>query len=726
MRASAVDGMYAVQTVHTCKIVATKQLPSGPVYIRAVKDGNGKQWRIAELPDGSLVSLTEGRLVRVGCTDIANRTLAVELGPKVSVETLDRLIPRDTVPETAMEDRFSLVANMLGKTSGIVVKTDASISCPSAWYPKARVIKMHPKMPLCYDPVFGHILDRAKLFHEMSHVIFTKHEKEHRGLMEQSKRPKLFATLANLLEDGRIERLLRKAYPGTDPYLRAKAAELAIQYALKGHVLNDLKCKVYLGRYLTPEGRALFSQYDPLIEAAVAAKSSREVWRVAAELTDAIADKLPAVDVTTRCWGITGKKRPNETKKDKKTENEKKDKKTEKEKNEEEYEHPEGCGLVCLVQSEEDPGDSGDGDGESGEDSDAGDSGEDESGDGDSADQEEGKEDDGEDSAEGDSGDGNSGDRASKYRKDQDGPTEEEGEDGEAKDPGGDGGAPGTDGDDITDPELRKAWIEIKQLQASAVGEVRAEAEREYEQLKDEDLERTNELQDLLESEAGQAQELAEILRNWRIEAKRDQYRTVRYGGSFNSRRQVQALTDLPCNRALKEPGDFDFDSVILLDDSGSMDDNLKYEVASSVARVLTAALRKARLLTKPYLFNRGWRSTVPLASFGGGHSTPTARALEAAGNFLAASPARRKVVFLVTDGDPNDADEDFKYTKVAWQALDDAGVTVFGLGIGTGVTPDRLAKQCHLPLILKDVQDLQDALPRLLLDFAEEEVYSL
>ena len=691
------------------KVLATKRISTGSVDIRAVQDTDCKKWRIALLPDGALVSMTEGRLVDVLAEERGRGKQAdveVRLGPKVCLETLDRITPKDLLPDNTLEERYSLVANMIAKTSGIVVKQDHSLSCPSAWFPGSRVIKLRPNLPECYDALFAQVLNKAKLFHELSHVIFTKHEKAHQAKMAAASNPKLFATVANILEDGRIERLFKRAFPGAEPYLRAKAAELALA-TLKGHVLNDLKARMYLDRYLTDKGREIFTPHEALIRAAIGSQSSKEVWEAAAVLTEAIAKQMPPVKEATRCWGITGEPTPKNQEPQAQTKKDKKEKKEPRG-----ADHVDGCSLYCMFpQDDGDDGDGADGNSEGDqeslpvkhrfthatvEDKDDGDDGDADS--------------DGPDADKG----GDDGGGKDAAGEDQDG------DDDDGHDAGGHG-KDGDEGDDITDPDLRKAWDDLKRLKQEAYDQVRADVTTEVDELKEEDLERTNEIQDLLESEESEAQELAEVLRAWKIEAKRDKYRTVRHGGSFDPRRQTQALTDQPANRSRRDSGEFDFDSVVVLDDSGSMDEHRKYDIAASVSRILVAALRKARLLTKPCLLNRGFLPTVPLTTYAGGGRTPTDLALRQARVFLEGSPARRKVVFLVTDGAPDSLER----AHDEWLACDEAGITVFGIGIGSGVTPEALEQQCHLPLIVQDVADIRDALPRLLLDFAEEEVYA-
>jgi len=128
---------------------------------------------------------------------------------------------------------------------------------------------------------------------------------------------------------------------------------------------------------------------------------------------------------------------------------------------------------------------------------------------------------------------------------------------------------------------------------------------------------------------------------------------------------------------------------VLLIDRSGSMDDNDKIRVARQAAFVTSEALELLRgVACVVGAFPWGDR-VVELKSFGdkprasrfsigpsGG--TPMAEALMWAGMLLTHRPETRRIVIAMTDGQPDDNEK----TKKAVERLTSCGIEVYGIGI--------------------------------------------
>ena len=128
---------------------------------------------------------------------------------------------------------------------------------------------------------------------------------------------------------------------------------------------------------------------------------------------------------------------------------------------------------------------------------------------------------------------------------------------------------------------------------------------------------------------------------------------------------------------------------VLLIDRSGSMDDNDKIKVARQAAFVTSEALELLRGVACAVGAFPWGDKVVELKSFGdkprasrfsigpsGG--TPMAEALMWAGMLLTHRPETRRIVIAMTDGQPDDNEK----TKKAVERLTSCGIEVYGIGI--------------------------------------------
>ena len=133
--------------------------------------------------------------------------------------------PDEVAIKRAKESRFTLSASLLAKEKiNVEVISDAGQN-PAQFNIRSRQLVLNEATPSVSDNVEALIYDRAKLYHELGHAKFTKGNA--RGAFaSRAKNRQLFLDLSNILEDGRIERLLGKCWPGSRDYLDAILARL--------------------------------------------------------------------------------------------------------------------------------------------------------------------------------------------------------------------------------------------------------------------------------------------------------------------------------------------------------------------------------------------------------------------------------------------------------------------------------------------------------------------
>lgn len=121
-----------------------------------------------------------------------------------------------------LETGAEKLARLITAETGVSVKFDPHCKCP-----RANVIRKSITLPAIPDKLteIETIKLRGNLDHEVAHVLFTK---DMQGVVGQ-KTPGLLGTLENLVEDGRINRLMSDRYPGSRKNIRGMYRQAEIE-----------------------------------------------------------------------------------------------------------------------------------------------------------------------------------------------------------------------------------------------------------------------------------------------------------------------------------------------------------------------------------------------------------------------------------------------------------------------------------------------------------------
>jgi uncharacterized protein YegL len=526
----------------------------------------------------------------------------------------------------AKEKRFTLSASLLADKPTQVRVINNEGAPPAAYNPSTKNIMLNEAWPKTDNEVTRLIFNRANLYHEVDHALFTKGDAKRRKLAEQSKDRDTFLAVSNILEDGRIEWLGKQKFPGSGDFLDSVLVE-ATKLWKADNKIEGLICYSRTTMFRNQTDADYWQPYKAKIDKAIRALTTSAMLDIAFELSEAISPDKP--------------KQPEQPQQG--------DAQNEPQ-NGDEGEQGEGDSQTQQDKSESQNEEQG----ETSNDSDANDEG-DESENGAN-----GKSDDN-DEAEGDEGQGDS-------ESDEDSGSEGEGEQSESEDEASDEQSESTSasnskrGDEKPSDIDGEVWEKIKQIAAQAMSNVKDVAKADLQAILDEAETYEPEQGYASGEESGSADELASIFASLAVESARTRYQSSR-AGLLNSASLASALTDRRCFHKREDTPSVP-NVVLLLDTSSSMDNSAS--ALTSAARVLNGALRKAKVNVKVITFGGSGHDVArclkefktlpvdaPLLTDGG---TPTGEAMRAANDWLETQASTRGLVIVATDGQPNNA----------------------------------------------------------------------
>jgi Mg-chelatase subunit ChlD len=544
------------------------------------------------------------------------------------------------------ERNFTIAARILTDASVQVHITDQPEAGACAWWQsETKRVFLNDAHPRTDKPVESLIYNRGKLYHELAHKLFTNAYDYRHELEAKAKDKGLFDRIRQTLEDGYIEQRIAKQWQGATPYIRS----------LLGHVLKSDKSKfgalaLFVRTFVWRDKAAkqAWGRWEKLIKQAVHS-DSKGVCDAAFEIAEALAQEREQGQGNGEGQGEQQKPQPSQS--------EEQGQGQEQGKGEEQAESEEGEeGEATGTEQDE-----GEAEGEV-------------EGEGESDEDEESEATEGEQTISGKGG-------------------SDEGE----QDGGNSAGGEAEIAEDIE--ALVQALVEEAMLEAEA------EAEAEYNEIMMEIAQYAAEQDFASPDEEATSNRIAEVLRSTLVESNRQKWIETRRCGTFNSRRIVNAISGGTCLRQRQESEDLPH-IALLLDVSGSMAGNKLYQL-SQAGRVLNGAVaqvsRKAMVAafgTCTYVLE-----TVPVQGLGTRGSTDTARALDVATQWLQAEEAKRGLIVIATDGQPDEmaaAEQAFNRAKAE-------GYFVLGVWIG-GYTP-RENVYCHASLTCKDIAKLPELL---------------
>jgi hypothetical protein len=542
-----------------------------------------------------------------------------------------RLTPKKLRLFNALKERrFTTTARILGeaKAKGARVTIINVDGAGAAWWnPTQKEITLNDANPKAKNAKTSLIYQRAKLFHELFHLLFTTNEKLRGKLHAKSRKPDRYLWISNALEDGRIEYHGGKLYEGTTWYIRTILEQLVVSDSNDSGLLIYVRTKLWRN---AAEAK-FWRKYEAQINEAITASKSDAVWQIAYDIVEDMEAKPDPVCHCPDCGAVmppkgamhllcmaSGKMSVCPT-----------------------------CGATQTTTQGEGEGQGGEGEGES-ESTDGGEDGnegasEDTDGDTNGEDS-----DGGEDASESCEDDGESDGESSEDDSGEEATTEgEEGDSGSDASP-----SEPPSGNQPTDEDFER---QIKEMVEDALERIDDEVEEELDELAEE-LNTYQEEQEYLDaSEENAAAELTEVFCSILVESKRQKYAPCEQGGMLDPQRLVATQTG----------GEYQHEEIeklsqphiaILVDESCSME--MIAPQVSAAARVVNGAIQSsgAKSITISFGGTEGIHSCacVPLEGFKcKGWDTPTGRGLRAAHDWLTAEDARRGMVIVLTDGDP-------------------------------------------------------------------------
>jgi von Willebrand factor type A domain len=191
----------------------------------------------------------------------------------------------------AKEKRFTITARILSGKQVNVKVVDDPRGNPAQVNLGNLELTLNEASPRTNDKAKALVFDRAKMFHEIDHVEFTRELKHRETLYNKSKNGKAFLDLSNILEDGRIERLGREKWQGTGDYLDAILLELAKTIGrdkISGLVLY-VRTKLFRNEGECKYWQPFVDKINEAVACPNSAKGERRLLDIAFEITEAIA-----------------------------------------------------------------------------------------------------------------------------------------------------------------------------------------------------------------------------------------------------------------------------------------------------------------------------------------------------------------------------------------------------------------------------------------------------
>ena len=193
---------------------------------------------------------------------------------------------------TAKENRFTTTSRILAdKGISVQVINDCAQACAD-YNVNTKVLRLNEAFPQTDNPVEALTFDRGKLFHELGHALFTTDDGTRARLYQKAENKKAFLDVSNVLEDGRIERLLSDEWKGAKHYLDSLLKHEFESGQLTNSEINGLVLYVRTKLFRNGNEKAFYASVLPLINKAVwQARDTAQVCEIAFEICEKLYPK---------------------------------------------------------------------------------------------------------------------------------------------------------------------------------------------------------------------------------------------------------------------------------------------------------------------------------------------------------------------------------------------------------------------------------------------------
>jgi Mg-chelatase subunit ChlD len=550
------------------------------------------------------------------------------------------------------ERRFTTTARILGEQKAINanVRVVSQTGGHAAWWQaNSKTIVLNDAVPATKSAKLTLTWERAKLFHELFHLMFTDNERQRAKLAAKSSNQKRFLWISNALEDGRIEYHGGKIYAGTIWYIRTLLKECVRDNSPDSGLLIYVRTHLWRN---AAEG-AFWSKYQRLIDEAITADSSATVNQNAFDIVEDMEAAKPK------------QPQPQPT------------------------QEPQQEGEQEEPQQDEGEGDN-EGEGES-EESESESESENGSESREDSENDVECEDEGEDSGEGEESDSAESSDSGTQSEPSEPPTE-----------------PPTD--NHLDESIRD---EIDELIDEAMDAIDQEVTDELVELKEEfsTYEQPQEYLDAVEE--NDANQVAELFASLLVESERQKFEPCKRGGTLDGRRLIETRTDGVYMheriKALSQPHivllvDESCSMCIQAQAVSAAARVLNGAIKDSGAKSLVISFGARCGGSDEDIIPR---SVVPVEGFRcAGFETPTGRGLRAAHDWLEREAAKRGMVIVITDGIPTSVHR----ATMEFEALRNNGYYVLDVLLGEHakkVKPETLRAMSHEYVYIENPKDL-------------------
>lgn len=204
----------------------------------------------------------------------------------------------------AKNKRFTLTARLLGEKKTTVQIIDDKSCMPAIYDTSNDLLYLNEAHPRTTDKVKALIYDRGKLFHELGHCRWTQKECNRETLANQLEAENgenargQFMAMSNVLEDGRIERLLRLKWEGAGKYLDTLLSDCVGDGGpnpVADSPFGSLPLYVRKGVFKNETDAKFWEPYLKDIETARTSVTTRNVCKIAADLIRKVGHLLPPI-----------------------------------------------------------------------------------------------------------------------------------------------------------------------------------------------------------------------------------------------------------------------------------------------------------------------------------------------------------------------------------------------------------------------------------------------
>jgi Mg-chelatase subunit ChlD len=192
---------------------------------------------------------------------------------------------QNTMNNTALKTRLRTLGRILSSESKLELELNDYCNIART---NGQKIEINPDNPSEPNATRKMICNKAKLYHELGHVNFTRHPKVRAAIY--SNLPygiaDNFMAVSNIIEDGRIEFLMKSNFPGTRPYFSYLMSYFP---AMPGDMVSELIHYVRTRKFTTIDATNFYAPFIARIDAAIWKRSnSKTVWQLAADMVTAL------------------------------------------------------------------------------------------------------------------------------------------------------------------------------------------------------------------------------------------------------------------------------------------------------------------------------------------------------------------------------------------------------------------------------------------------------